>query len=229
MYKNKRQDEKLIKTWDNLSNKYFINTNENLFPFNILSRFKNIKFLEAGSGDGEISIFMSKYNKSIGLEISDKFLEISRKKINNNTNISFIKGDVRNMPFGNEEFDVIFSGGVVEHFNETFESIEEHRRILKNNGYLLIGVPCKEGLHYPLKKIMQFFGLWNIGFEKSFDKKFFKNKLINIGFEIENEFYIPIQATENQSKIRFYITKYIEKIDKLINGCHMMYFLCKKK
>jgi ubiquinone/menaquinone biosynthesis C-methylase UbiE len=220
------------KNWDNLSDKYFIDADYSKFPFNLLSQFKGIKFLEAGSGDGEIAIFMNKNGNVVsGLEISNKFLNISTKKVKdlNLRNIEFMKGDVRKMPFKDKSFDVVFSGGVVEHFDETFESVKEHVRVLKKGGYLLIGVPCKEGLHYPLKKVMQIFGLWTIGFEKSYTKKFFKNQLINLNLEIVKQVNIPIEATNNQSKIRFYITYLISKIDKLIKGTHMMYFLCEKQ
>jgi ubiquinone/menaquinone biosynthesis C-methylase UbiE len=221
------------KTWDNIANIY---SQKNLdyisFPFNILKEFKNIKFLEAGSGDGEVAIFMAINNNDVvGLEISKNFLKISRKKVKETglRNISFIKGDVRKMPFKDNTFDLIFSGGVIEHFDETFNSLDEHVRVLKKLGYLLVGVPCKQGLHYPLKKIMQFFGLWKIGFEKSFSKKYFKDKLNMHGLIILKEIYIPLECSDNQGKLRYNLTKSFSKLDKLLNGTHMMYFLCKKK
>jgi ubiquinone/menaquinone biosynthesis C-methylase UbiE len=219
--------------WNEISNMYARkDINYNSFPFNVLKRYKNIRFLEAGSGDGETAIFMSKLgNKVIGIEIADNFLKMSNKKINRLKikNIKFIKGDVRKMPFKDNYFDLIFSGGVIEHFNETFESLKEHIRILKKNGHILIGVPCKQGLHYPLKKIMQFLGIWNIGFEKSFSKQDFKKKLIKNNLKILEEFYIPIEATSSQTNFRYKITKVVSVLDTYLGGTHMMYFLCAKR
>lgn len=219
--------------WNEISSKYGRKTREYIgFPFTFLSRFKNIKFLEAGSGDGEIAIFMATIQNCdvVGLEIADNFLEMSRKKIKerNVSNIEFIKGDVRKMPFENESFDLIFSGGVIEHFDETFEALAEHVRILKVNGYLLIGVPCKEGLHYPLKILMQKLSIWEVGFEKSFTKKEFMSKLNSQNLEIVDKHYIPIRPSNNQSNLRKILTYPFSILDVLIGGVHMQYYLCKK-
>lgn len=221
------------KQWDKISSKYGRNTRKpNGFPFTYLSRFKNLKFLEAGSGDGEIAIYMASIQNCevVGLEIADSFLKMSNEKIKNRKvkNISFLKGDVRQMTFKDEEFDLIFSGGVIEHFEETFEALKEHVRVLKKGGHLLIGVPCKEGLHYPLKLLMQKLSLWEVGFEKSFRKQEFKQKLIEENLEIVDTYFIPLKYSDNQSLVRMIVTIPFSLIDKLVGGVHMQYYLCKR-
>lgn len=219
--------------WDKISQKYGRRTREySGFPFTFLSRFKNLKFLEAGSGDGEIAIYManSQNCEVVGLEIADSFLQMSNAKVEERQikNISFIKGDVRKMPFNDEAFDLIFSGGVIEHFDETFEALKEHVRVLKKGGHLLIGVPCKEGLHYPLKLIMQKLSIWEVGFEKSFTKAEFKSKLEKEGLEIVDHYFLPLKYSDNQSFVRRILTIPFSIIDRLIGGIHMQYYLCKK-
>ncbi len=220
------------KQWNSIANIYSSKgVDYSQFPYYILNRFKNVSFLEAGSGDGEVTIFMAKNeNDSVGLEIADCFIKIATRKIDkiDFENIKFVKGDVRHMPFKDNTFDIIFSGGVVEHFEETYEALSEHVKILKNGGQILIGVPCKQGLHYPLKLVMQFLGIWNIGFEKSFAKKEFRAKLCENNLEIKEEFLFPLRASSNQTRIRYIVTAIFSTVDKLIYGTHMMYFLCKK-
>lgn len=118
---------------------------------------------------------------------------------------------------------------MIEHFPETFDSLREHVRVLKKDGYFLIGVPCKQGLHYPLKILMNLFRVWNIGYEKSFSKKYFQSKLIENGLEIENSFFLPLQESSNQNSFRYFFTKIFSQIDKLTFGTHMQYYLCKKR
>jgi SAM-dependent methyltransferase len=51
-------------------------------------------------------------------------------------------GDVAALPFADETFDIYYSGGVVEHFEEGPErAILEARRVLRPDGILLISVP----------------------------------------------------------------------------------------
>jgi SAM-dependent methyltransferase len=202
------------------------------FPYDVLGRFEKVRFLEAGSGDGDVSIFMAEQGSdAVGLDISDVFLEISNRKIAGRDleNIRFIKGDVRQMPFREQEFDLIYSCGVIEHFEETFESLAEHCRVLKDGGHILIGVPCKQGLHYPLKSLMQKIGIYDIGYEKSYAKAVFQRELERKGLTIQERYYFPMSATTNQSRIKYLLTKVASALDRRIGGTMMMFFLCRKR
>lgn len=51
-------------------------------------------------------------------------------------------GSVEQLPFKDNSFDVYYSGGVVEHFEEgPFLALKEARRVLKDSGILIITVP----------------------------------------------------------------------------------------
>jgi ubiquinone/menaquinone biosynthesis C-methylase UbiE len=220
-------------TWSKLAEVYGNNPKDyKAFPFNVIKRSikKGGEFLEAGCGDGDVALFAYENGMNVvGLDISDEFVKMSNDKLPSEAkNIFFIKGDVRKMDFSTNKFDLIFSGGVVEHFNETEESILEHVRVLKQGGLFLIGVPCKQGLHYPLKLIMQFFGIWNVGFEKSYYKKEFQAKLKDCGLEIVESFFIPLLTSHNQSVYRRILTAFFSFPDRIFGGTHMQYYLCKK-
>lgn len=57
--------------------------------------------------------------------------------------ITYIKGDVRQINLPGNHFDFVFSIGLVEHFfgEEFRRAIDEHARICKPNGIILICVP----------------------------------------------------------------------------------------
>lgn len=114
-----------------------INTNTN---FN-----SNWKVLEAGSGSGKSSILLGKNIHRTFLDISDKALEFAKhlaKKFQAQ-NIKFIKGNILNMPFDNQSFDLVWNIGVVEHYEKAQiqTMLQEMIRTTNINGVLAIGVP----------------------------------------------------------------------------------------
>jgi len=191
---------------------------------------KTYKILDQGCGIGQytFSAYKIGFQNIIGMDFSEELLKFARKNTKNlKYNIKFIKGDIRNMPFKENSFDVVISGGIVEHVPETAKTISELSRVLKKNGYLLIHVPHKISVFTITKKIQQFFGLWKCGYEKSFTKKYFSKLLKENGFEIKE--YFLSEFHPGKHKI---IGKIIQIIDKPLYlagfGGHHMSFLAQK-
>ncbi|MDD1777129.1 MAG: class I SAM-dependent methyltransferase, partial [Candidatus Helarchaeota archaeon] len=87
-------------------------------------------------------------NSPVGIEITRKNLEL----LNVKANLYF--GDVLNYPF-DKKFDVVFSIGLIEHFNPPTEIIEKHINLTKEGGYTVIGIPnLKYSLYYFLQKLV---------------------------------------------------------------------------
>jgi ubiquinone/menaquinone biosynthesis C-methylase UbiE len=61
---------------------------------------------------------------------------------------TFLLGDVRELPFLDASFDFVYAGGVVEHFRESGEAVNEMARVLRPGGRLLFTVPAFT-LSYP--------------------------------------------------------------------------------
>lgn len=63
-------------------------------------------------------------------------------------NLHYCIGDVRKLPFEPESFDKVISISVLEHIYPEIGgdviALDEIKRVLRNNGELLITVPCKE-------------------------------------------------------------------------------------
>ena len=98
-------------------------------------------------------------------------------------------GDVRGIPFRDGTFDAVYSMGTVEHFDETELAVEEIFRVLRPGGRAIIGVPNRHDpfLRPLLVAILDRFGMYGYGFEKSFSRKALRSLLEDAGFEILEE------------------------------------------
>jgi len=100
----------------------------------------DVKILDAGCGDGNFLLNLKKKNSGInvtGVDFSREAVLIAKKR-----GISAVQGDLNGkIPFKNSEFDVVYSGEVIEHLYNPDFFLKEIRRILKNKGYLLITTP----------------------------------------------------------------------------------------
>ncbi|MDA8217256.1 MAG: glycosyltransferase, partial [Dehalococcoidales bacterium] len=58
--------------------------------------------------------------------------------------------DVRDMPtIGAKSYDCVFCSGVLEHVDDYHAALREIRRVLKDGGLLLLGVPFRQPIHMP--------------------------------------------------------------------------------
>lgn len=115
-----------------LQNRYKAN------PFDLaLAPFfkKPRKILEIGCGQGR---FMSIFPNITGLEYSQKFIDIAKKR---GVKGKIYKGDAFNMPFKSKTFDLSFSTGLIEHYDDKQKLVNEHARVVKDGGLCIITVP----------------------------------------------------------------------------------------
>ncbi|WP_414042743.1 class I SAM-dependent methyltransferase [Macrococcus sp. EM39E] len=93
----------------------------------------NIKILEIGCGPGALSEALKRWYPNaeiIGMDRDEIFIDYARNNIND---MKFIVGDIYDLPFEDEIFDVVISNTVCEHV-ETSVFFNEQKRILKQNG-----------------------------------------------------------------------------------------------
>lgn len=142
---------------------------------------KGLKVLEIGSGRCDNLYHFHRLGcKVYGIENSPNgFLLGSQFLKMNKINGTLIFGDVfddKILKDYKESFDVVFSMGFIEHFENPREVIERHLLFLKRGGYLVVGVPNMTGVNYWLQRF--------------FNEEVLKGVKV-FGFEVfQNFFYI---------------------------------------
>ena len=93
--------------------------------------------LEVGFGDGRwIKFLRGEGIAAYGIDILENAALQLRKE-----GFSPVIADARVIPFKEDTFDLTYSFGVVEHFADTEKAIEEHVRVTKPGGKVIITVP----------------------------------------------------------------------------------------
>lgn len=111
--------------------------------YTIAKSYKPKNILDVATGTADIALEMSKIEGSniIGLDISEKMLDVGRKKVNKkklSDKISLISGDAENIHYKKGEFDLVTIGFGVRNFQNLEKGLKESCRVLKKRGKLII-------------------------------------------------------------------------------------------
>ncbi|MCB0538919.1 MAG: class I SAM-dependent methyltransferase [Bacteroidetes bacterium] len=101
------------------------------------------KFLDVGCGAG-YSLMKAKNNRKcevVGIDPEPGAHGVGRYNGLKTENTEILQGFSENLPFEDEQFDVVYSSHVLEHVNDEQKSLEEMKRVLKQDGTLIIGMP----------------------------------------------------------------------------------------
>lgn len=112
---------------------------------------KEGSFLEIGCAGGKFMVYFgSEFGYEVsGVDYSQQGCELARR----NLELAGIKGAVvcsdlfKCDEFEKESFDVVFSGGFIEHFDDTEKVLGKHVEFLRPGGTLVIELPNMYGLH----------------------------------------------------------------------------------
>ena len=108
----------------------------------------NAKILDSGCGPGRYMDQFAKYkpNEIIGIDIGKDIIKTNKLRFKNKKNIKFFKGKFEKLNFNNETFDFVNSAGVIHHSKaDIANTIKEHARVLKKNGYFFVFIVGKGG------------------------------------------------------------------------------------
>ncbi len=106
---------------------------------------KGKRVLEVGCGRGSLSCYFSNtaYDCTL-LDKSEKVIDIAKTIFKNNKlNAEFITGDANKLPFDDKTFDIVFSIGLLEHFEDIEKPMQEQMRILDAGGLFIAYVVPK--------------------------------------------------------------------------------------
>lgn len=119
--------------------------NKNLFIKNIKDHIGlGKKILEVGCGTGQVSNYLAAQtnNEIIGLDLGINSLNLAKSFAdkNNISNVSFVHGDLFDEIFEKESFDFIYCSGVLHHTDNPQKGFKNLVKLLKPNGYIVIGL-----------------------------------------------------------------------------------------
>jgi demethylmenaquinone methyltransferase / 2-methoxy-6-polyprenyl-1,4-benzoquinol methylase len=136
----------------------------------ISKSFKNPHILDVATGTADLAIAAMKINpvKIDGIDISSGMLEIGQRKIEKrgfSQKIALQRADSENIPFSDNVFDVAMVAFGVRNFADPLKGLTEMRRVLKENGMILVlefskptAFPFRHIYNFYFKRILPFFG-----------------------------------------------------------------------
>lgn len=152
---------------------------EAYYPLVRLARrnsLRNLKGLEVGCGCGSYSLILKKVgiiSEVTLLDISQTGLDLARKLFASfGEKCQTIRGNAMNLPFADGEFDLVLSGGLLEHFkpDEQQKIVAEQCRVGKK---VLCQVPASTPAYWTMRMLLtlRYLG-WRWGWEEpmSFSK-----------------------------------------------------------
>jgi len=119
------------------------------------TEFANIKLgqtvLDLGSGAGNdcfvIRSIVGENGKVVGLDFSEPMIEKARKNAEKLKfeNIEFVLGDIENLPFKNNQFDMVSSNCVLNLVPDKTKAFNEIHRVLNSNGHFCVSDVVTDG------------------------------------------------------------------------------------
>jgi ubiquinone/menaquinone biosynthesis C-methylase UbiE len=153
--------------------------------FMSVAPLEGMRILEVGAGTGRDGLFMANMGASVvSLDYSLSSLGIIREQIPEGVAIDLCCADAFSLPFYDDTFDLVFHQGLLEHFRNPEDMIEEHHRVLRPGGYILVDVPQKYHYYTVLKKMLIMLGRWFAGWETQYSPRELETMLKRSGFRI---------------------------------------------
>lgn len=112
-----------------------------------------IKILDIGCGEGILEKELRK--KTERGKIYGVDFNVNTNKLNklNLKNCRFMIGDATKLKFRNNYFDIVFGVDILEHIKNAEKAVKEIKRVLKNNGILVLSGPT-ESIFQKLARIL---------------------------------------------------------------------------
>ncbi len=161
--------------------------------------------LDAGSGTGIVTLgfYAAGFHpkKTFALDLSFNSLEISREqftkdKKTDEINICAVQGNILQLPFADETFDLIITCGVLEYVSLD-DGLKEFARVLKKDAKLVM-IPVKPSIVGSVLEILYKFKTHPIEKVKEISQRY---------FEIVGDYKFPFNEPIGWSKMIFLLRK----------------------
>jgi len=166
---------------------------------------ENSLVLDAGSGTGIVTLgFYTagfRPQKTVALDLSFNSLDISREEFQKDektdaANVCAVQGNVLQMPFAEETFDLIITCGVLEYLSLE-EGLREFARVLKTGSNLVL-IPVKPSIIGSVLEILYNFKTHSIEETEAIAKQY---------FDVVDNYEFPFTEPIGWSKMIFLLRK----------------------
>ncbi len=187
--------------------------------------FKSKNILDIGCGNGVTLMYLRKFFDitGTGVDISASAVKELRDSITDKK-LSFYVGDHRDLHmFGTNQFDIVLSFGVLEHFEEYCLAMTEARRVLKPSGQIVLIQPHLLSFGVVQEYYLRAVKRWKFGKQKNFSLFRYRSLLRQAGFkDIRYLTKSPYQDMK--------LTKIMDSIGKIVLPFwgHYLYLIAKK-
>jgi len=108
------------------------------------SIYEDKPVLGAGCGTGRESMYLALQGAKVtAIDIADDSLKIAKEQARRHKfryDINFVKSSVLDMPFEDNQFDIVLSSGIIMVTHSSEKAFSELVRVLKPNGYIILFV-----------------------------------------------------------------------------------------
>jgi demethylmenaquinone methyltransferase / 2-methoxy-6-polyprenyl-1,4-benzoquinol methylase len=109
----------------------------------LLSETHPLRILDVATGTGDVAIALTDLNPEqvVGIDISEKMLEIARRKVVKKglqQIISFRRNDAERIPFPDGSFDAVTVAFGVRNYEDLRKGLSEMKRVLRPGGTMMI-------------------------------------------------------------------------------------------
>ena len=125
------------------------------------------KCLDVGCGTGDIALLLAdQYSQAevVGLDSNRDMIEYARKR-KSNKDIKFVHGDMCDIPFDDNTFDIVTASYAIRNAPDLHKSLAEIIRVTRQGGYVCLmdfSKPANKSLQkLELLFINLWFGLWS--------------------------------------------------------------------
>lgn len=125
-----------------------------------MDKFKDMAALDHGCGNGRYTVGLHNlgFREVVGLDWSELNIADAnkRKDARNLQGVSYVRGNVLDVPFPDNSFDFVLSNGVLHHTENPEQGVRELIRVLKPGGIgMIMMIPNPGGLHWNSQEILR--------------------------------------------------------------------------
>jgi ubiquinone/menaquinone biosynthesis C-methylase UbiE len=190
----------------------------------MLKLSKNDKVLEIGCGVGyQIPEIAKRCKDYTGIDFSKKSIMLCKTA----KNIRLLVADAHRLPFKKSCFDAVLLIDVLENLRNPEKTLEEVKRVLKDNGKIVVSVPNWRSIYGLVRFVLEKIGKWRYDLVPPIDDWFTNRRITSMlkrhGFEIEDvrgSFFLPPFFTGKHYLVptSSFIPKAYDVFENLLNG-----------